>query len=142
VLASLALASHAGALAQESLEAALESLPGEIQRIDSAGRWRTAEARGFYRVIVLRGGHERVIQRLYVQWLADGDSEHPPRVVATAGIAAVNDGGPFTFTHALHAAATNQLRITIALRHVHTGQRQQLTVVAATPGVSTVRRTR
>lgn len=139
VLASAAVLAHAWTFAGNRLDAALETLPGEIHEIHSAGRWRTSEAEGFYRVIVLRGGYERVAQRLYVQWMRDGDSEGPPRVVATAGIAAINDPGPFTFAHALHAAATNQLHVTVDARHGYTGQRRQFVVVATTPGIYSVR---
>jgi hypothetical protein len=126
-------------LAADEIGSALATLPGEIQQVGSAGRWRTSEAQGFYRVIVLRGGYERVIQRLYVQWMRDADSENPPRVVATTGVTEINDAGPYTFTHALRAVATNRLRVTVDARHGYTGRRQRFVVEAAAPGVYSVR---
>ena len=117
VLAAAVALACAWAFADDALDTALKTLPGEIQQISSAGRWRTAQAQGFYRVIVVSGGYERIAQRLYVQWMRDGDSENPPRVAATAAVAEINDAGPFTFSHTLHPAATNQFRINVDARH-------------------------
>jgi hypothetical protein len=138
---AVALVAAAGVpvVAGDDLDALLAALPGEIHQLSSTGRWRTAQAQGFYRVIVLRGGYEHVAQRLYVQWMHDGDSEHAPRVVATTGVAEINDVGPFTFSHSLRAVATNQLSIAVDARHGYTGRRQQVVVVATVPGVYTVR---
>jgi hypothetical protein len=125
--------------AGDPAEELLGRLPGELHRATSAGRWRTAGATGFYRVIVLRGGYEPVADRLYVQWMQDPDSETPPRVVATASIVEINDAGPFTVSHWLRALGTNRLIITVDASHCYTGQRQQFEIVAAAPGVYSLR---
>lgn len=142
VLTVAAMVTLAWSSANAEVETALKTLPGEIQQLNSAGRWRSAEGEGFYRVIVIRSGWDRVVQRLYIQWMRHGDSENPAREVATAGIPAINEAGPFTFFHTVQAAATNQLRITIDARHGLTGRRQQFVVVATTPGIYTVREPR
>lgn len=113
--------------------------PGRSYQLSSVGRWRTADATGFYRVIVLRGGYEHIAEQLYVQWMRDGDSENPPRVVVTTGVVEINDAGPFALSHSLRAVATNQLSITVNAQHGYTGRRQRLVVLAAAPGLYSVR---
>jgi hypothetical protein len=71
------------AVSQDAFEAALTTLPGEVREVNSAGRWRTADAGGVYRVIVLRGGYERIADRLYIQWVRDGAADQQPRVIRT-----------------------------------------------------------
>ena len=97
------LCSNAGTAAglQDPLGQAVAELPGEVRELKSAGRWRTADGEGFYRVVVLRGGYEHLADRLYIQWVREGDESRPARVVASVGVTEINDNGPFTFSYAL-----------------------------------------
>jgi hypothetical protein len=121
-------------LSQDLFKSALDTLPGDVRDVKSAGRWRTAEAMGVYRVIVVRGGYEHIADRLYIQWLSNASDDSPPQVLATVGVTEINDAGPFTFSNALSAEATNRLRITVNARHTYTGARRQFVFVASAPG--------
>jgi hypothetical protein len=121
-------------LSQDEFKSALDTLPGNVRDVKSAGRWRTAEATGVYRVIVVRGGYEHIADRLYIQWLSNANDDSSPQVMATVGVSEINDEGPFTFSHALSAEATNRLRITVNARHTYTGARRQFVFVASAPG--------
>ena len=72
-VAILLLASRAAA--SDDGEAAVAALTGIVDSVVSAGRWQSGDGAGFFRVVVLRGGYEHVVNRLYLQWLRDGDSE-------------------------------------------------------------------
>jgi hypothetical protein len=121
-------------LSQDEFKSALDTLPGNVRDVKSAGRWRTAEATGVYRVIVVRVGYEHIADRLYIQWLSNANDDSSPQAMATVGVSEINDAGPFTFAHALSAEATNRLRITVNARHTYTGARRQFVFVASAPG--------
>jgi hypothetical protein len=121
-------------LTQDAFKSTLDALPGEVRDVKSAGRWRAAETTGVYRVVVVRGGYEHIVDRLYIQWLSNAIGDSPPTILATVGVSEINDAGPFTISHALYAEATNRLRITVTARHTHTGARRQFVFVATAPG--------
>jgi hypothetical protein len=136
VLVTLGLLLAAGlpVLSQDVFKSALDTLPGNVRDVKSAGRWRTATAMGVYRVIVVRDGYEHIADRLYFQWLSNASDDSSPQVLATVGVSEINDAGPFTLSYALYAEATNRLRITVNARHTYTGARRQFVFVASAPG--------
>jgi hypothetical protein len=134
VALGLLLATGLPVLSQDVFKSALDTLPGNVRDLKSAGRWRTATAMGVYRVIVVRDGYEHIADRLYIQWLSNASDDSSPQVLATVGVSEINDAGPFTFSHALSAEATNRLRITVNVRHSYTGARRQFVFVASAPG--------
>jgi hypothetical protein len=134
VTLGLLLATGLPVLSQDAFKFALDTLTGNVREVKSAGRWRTATAMGVYRVIVVRDGYEHIADRLYIQWLSNASDDASPRVLATVGVSEINDAGPFTFSHALSAEATNRLRITVNARHSYTGARHQFVFVASAPG--------
>ena len=136
VLVTLGLLLAAGlpVLSQDVFKSALDTLPGNVRDLKSAGRWRTATAMGVYRVIVVRDGYEHIADRLYFQWLSNASDDSSPQVLATVGVSEINDAGPFTLSYALYAEATNRLRITVNARHSYTGARRQFVFVASAPG--------
>jgi hypothetical protein len=122
------------ALPQDAFKSAVDTLPGEVRDVKSAGRWRTAETTGVYRLVVVRGGYEHIADRLYIQWLSNTSDDSSPQVLATVGVSEINDAGPYTLSYALYAEATNRLRITVNARHTYTGARRQFVFVASAPG--------
>ena len=126
--------------AQDSFNAALSQLPGELRDVRTAGYWRTPEGGGTYRVIVMRGGYDHLADLLYIQWLKDPVVPGPATIVATIGVGEINDQGPYTFSHTLRAEATNRLRITVTARHTHSQKNQQFVFTATTPRMYTAAR--
>jgi hypothetical protein len=122
-------------LTQDAFKSTLDTLPGEVRDVKSAGRWRTAETAGVYRLVVVRGGYEHIADRLYIQWLGNVTEDSSPQVLATVGVGEINDAGPFTLSYTLYAEATNRLRITVSARHSYTGARRQFVFVASGPGM-------
>src|SRR5262245_4337940 len=112
-------------LTQDAFKSTLDTLPGQVRDVNSAGRWRTAETAGVYRLVVVRGGYEHITDRLYIQWLSTATEDSSPQVLATVGVSEINDAGPFTLSYAVYAEATNRLRITESARHTYTGARRQ-----------------
>jgi hypothetical protein len=137
VIVSLVLLDAPSVIAymQTSFDEAAASLPAEVRDVKSAGRWRTTNAAGVYRVIVMRAGYDHVVDRLYIQWVRNGSADGPPLVVATVSVSGVNDAGPFTFSHTLQPEATNRLRITVTATHAYTANRRQFVFIAAAPNV-------
>jgi len=121
--------------AQDGHLATVDALPGDVLSVTSAGRWHTGDAAGFYRVVVLGGGYEHVVNRLYLQWLRDGDSEGPARVVKTTGVSELNTEGPYSFACHVRSARANELVVAVRATHAYTGERVRFTVRAGAPGV-------
>ena len=137
---ALILTTSAVVISQDAFDATLAVLPGELRDVKSAGRWRTADAEGVYRVVVLRVGYEHIADRLYVQWVRSGIDDQPPRVIGTVSVNEINEAGPFTVSHALQAEATSRLRIVVNARHTYTRQPRQFVFFATAPGVYTTQR--
>jgi hypothetical protein len=49
------------------------AIPGAVEDVSIGGSWQEGEATGAYRIVVTRGGGERVTARLFIQWIAYGE---------------------------------------------------------------------
>lgn len=56
------------ARAQDEWLKDVRSLPPHVHSVHSGGFWEHGNQEGFYRIVVMAGGFEHVIARLYVQW--------------------------------------------------------------------------
>jgi hypothetical protein len=82
--------------------------PVSVHTVQSGGSWESGKQEGFYRVVVVAGGFEHVIARLYVQWIATDQDEREYKLVRTVevkdvGVASVisavpkfSTGGPWS----------------------------------------------
>jgi hypothetical protein len=56
--------------AQDELLKDVRNLPPHVHSVHSGGYFEQGNQDGFYRVVVMVGGFEHVIARLYVQWVS------------------------------------------------------------------------
>jgi hypothetical protein len=61
--------------------------------VHSGGFWEHREQEGFYRVVVMAGGFEHVIARLYVQWITTDQDTRDYKIVRTVNVSEFNSGG-------------------------------------------------
>lgn len=61
------------ALAEETAEQ-IAAIPGSIEDVRIGGVWEQDGESGAYRILVTRHGGERVTARMFVQWIAYGDT--------------------------------------------------------------------
>jgi hypothetical protein len=52
----------------------IAAIPGSVEDVRIGGSWEDGGQSGAYRILVARSGGERITARLFVQWIAYGDS--------------------------------------------------------------------
>jgi hypothetical protein len=52
----------------------VKAIPGAVEDMSIGGTWQDGDRSGAYRIVVTRTGVERVTARLFVQWLAYGET--------------------------------------------------------------------
>ena len=52
----------------------VRAIPGSVEDLSIGGSWQDGDRNGAYRLVVTRGGAERITARLFVQWIAYGDA--------------------------------------------------------------------
>ena len=92
VAAALLLPLSAAARAQDEWLKDVRSRPTRTRCIP-AGFWEHREQEGFYRVVVMAGGFEHVIARLYVQWITTDQDTRDYKIVRTVNVSEFNSGG-------------------------------------------------
>lgn len=134
---ALALGLAAAAASSRAGEAPdpLASLPGELHTVASLGHWAAGARFGAYRVVVLKGGVDRPVTRLVVQWLSDagGSEAGVPVVEASRDVAAVAAYAGARVLPAWRARGNNRLEVSARIR-TPDGRWRRVVVLATTPG--------
>ena len=52
----------------------VKAIPGGVEEMSFGGNWQDGDRSGAYRLVVTRGGVERVTARLFIQWIAYGEA--------------------------------------------------------------------
>ena len=50
------------------------AIPGGVEDVSIGGTWQSGDRSGAYRLVVARSGGEKITARLFVQWIAYGDT--------------------------------------------------------------------
>jgi hypothetical protein len=50
------------------------AMPGGVEDVSIGGSWQDGDRNGAYRLVVTRTGSEKIPARLFIQWIAYGDS--------------------------------------------------------------------
>jgi hypothetical protein len=93
IAAALLLPLSVAVWAQDELLKDVRSLPPHVHSVLSGGYWEHGNQDGFYRVVVLAGGFEHVIARLYVQWISTDQVTRDYKIVRTVNVTEFNGGG-------------------------------------------------
>ena len=111
----------------------LALLPPEVHTVATVGRWLAEGRGGPYRVVVLQGGADAPVTRVFVQWLADG-GEGAPAVAASAEIGAFAElAGATLLRPEWHARWLNRLELDATAR-TPDGHHHRVRQVATMPG--------
>lgn len=70
---SVGLGLGGSALADDTADQ-VRAIPGGVEDVSIGGSWQDGDRTGAYRIVVTRGGGERITARLFVQWIAYGDT--------------------------------------------------------------------
>ena len=61
------------AMADDTAET-VRAIPGNVEDVSMGGNWEDGDQSGAYRIVVTRGGLDRITARLFVQWIAYSDA--------------------------------------------------------------------
>jgi hypothetical protein len=93
IAAALLLPLSVAARAQDEWLEDVRSLPPHVHSVHSGGYWEHGNQEGFYRILVMAGGFEHVIARLYAQWISTDQDTRDYKIVRTVNVTEFNGGG-------------------------------------------------
>jgi hypothetical protein len=71
---SVGLGFGGGSAVADTVSDQVKAIPGGVEDISIGGSWQDGDRSGAYRLVVARAGGERITARLFVQWIAYGDT--------------------------------------------------------------------
>lgn len=109
-------------------------VPGNVYEVRTLGSWREGNRAGAFRLVILRGGFDRLQTVVLVQWMAQALGEDAPEVVDEQRIAILDELGPTAVRTVRSTPEPNGLRLSIRIRHLVTGAEGEVDVFAGGPG--------
>jgi len=108
-----------GSAVADDVPAQVAAIPGSVEDISIGGNWQDGDRSGAYRIVVTRAGGDKITARLFVQWIAYGDTGEATvadsieiRELGELGVDIVNlssesdDEGLSVFVDTLHDAGS------------------------------------
>jgi hypothetical protein len=144
MIISLALATaltvaSAEAGAQDALLGDSKALPASIHKVEAGGYWSRGKEEGFFRVVVVAGGVEHVVHRLYLQWLAVDPDSQKYRVVRTIPVREINKGHGSVLEVKSTFADLGRLKVAITARRRGGGPAKRFVLTAQADGTYSLR---
>jgi hypothetical protein len=116
IAAALLLPLSVVAWAQDELLKDVRSLPPHLHSVHSGGYWEHGNQDGFYRIVVMAGGFEHVIARLYVQWVSTDQGTRDYKIIRTVNVTEFNGGGASVIQPALRfTPGAKNLQVALAV---------------------------
>ena len=134
IISSLVLIVVAGAdwrsvSAQEGFAADALATPLSIHQVISGGYWSKSDDEGFYRVLVVAGGAEHVVHRLFLQWVKVPPDPEPYEMVRSTEVSELSAGQGYVFKVRAEFPGLKHMKLSIDARH-RSGKTVHFTVVA------------
>lgn len=126
------------AASSEQPAATVEALPPEIATVRTAGWWTEAHRAGTYRIVITEHGFDKIVSRLYLQWL-EPDAEAGPRILATVGFEQLNEVPVYHLEIAAIRPLQDGLEVELDGSSLYTGETRRFLLHAAAPGTATLR---
>jgi hypothetical protein len=120
--------------AGEKIPFAVENIGPSIYAATTGGYWEDGGKSGNFRVIVENRGWERVVSRLYLQWVAQDESKRESVVLKTVPVSEVNAGGVWTLGAPVISLTGEGPEITISATHTYTNENKFFKIRPGKPG--------
>ena len=96
----------------ESFDAA-EQVPANVHTVMSGGYWAVGKDEGLFRAVVIFGGVEHVVHRLYIQWLRSDVNTQSYELVRTVNVKELNRGHGYVLQLKTAFGDTNAFKIDV-----------------------------
>lgn len=122
---------------QPAAEEVVETLPPEIATVRTVGWWSEADQSGTYRLVITQHGFDKVVSRLFLQWL-EPEQEGGSRVVSTVGFDELNEVPLYQLEVTEIRPLNNALEVELEGTSLYTGESLTFLLRAGSPGTATL----
>jgi hypothetical protein len=112
----------------------VEKIGPGINAVMSGGYWEEGEKSGNFRVIIENRGWERVVSRLYLQWLTQDESKRESVVLKTVPVSEVNTEGVWILGAPVISLTREGPEITLSGTHTYTYENKFFKIRPGKPG--------
>jgi len=127
VSATMAWAEEGGGLSSAP------ALPPDIHTVESLGRWTDKASSGYYRIVLIQGGLDVPVVRVWVQWIADKDGV-VPEVQASVEVERFSGLAGATGQHFSWRILRHNCLEVVQNTRTPDGRKHRMRVVVTTPG--------
>lgn len=133
----LCLSALPSAAQNESFEDT-ERVPASIHHVASGGYWAVGGEEGYFRAVVVAGGIEHVVHRLYIQWLRNDMKTQGYKLIRTVNVKELNMGHGYILKVKTAFGNENAFKIDISA-HSRGGQAKRFAITAKGDGRYVIR---
>lgn len=114
----------------------VESLPTAVATVRTVGWWSEAGQEGPYRIVITEHGFDKIVSRLYLQWLELVGETSGSRILTTVGFDQLNEVPMYQLEIAAIRELPDGLEVELVGSSLYTGEQQQFVFRAGPPGVA------
>ena len=124
--------------AQNTSFEAAERVPASVHSAMSGGFWTHGSDEGFFRAVVIAGGVEHVVHRLYIQWLKTDTKTQSYALIRTANVKELNLGHGHVLDVKTSFGDINSFKIDVTA-NTRGGKARHFAIIAKGDGQYTIR---
>jgi hypothetical protein len=118
--------------------AIVESLPTAVATVRTVGWWSEAGREGPYRVVVTEHGFDKIVSRLYLQWLELLGEPSGARVLTTVGFDQLNQVPLYQLEILAIRELADGLEVELEGSSLYTGEQRHFVLRAGPPAVASL----
>lgn len=118
----------------------VESLPSAVATVRTAGWWSEAGREGPYRIVITEHGFDKIVSRLYLQWLELLGEASGLRVLTTVGFDQLNEVPLYQLEIVAIRELPDRLEVELEGSSLYTGEKRLFVLRAGPPAVASLQR--
>ena len=116
----------------------VESLPTAVATVRTAGWWSEAGREGPYRIVITEHGFDKIVSRLYLQWLELVGETTGVRVLTTVGFDQLNEVPLYQLEILAIRELPDRLEVELEGSSLYTGEKRPFLLRAGPPAVASL----
>ena len=116
----------------------VESLPTAVATVRTAGWWSEAGREGPYRIVITEHGFDKIVSRLYLQWLELVGASSGTRILTTVGFDQLNEVPLYQLEILAIRELPDRLEVELEGSSLYTGEKRHFLLRAGPPAVASL----
>jgi hypothetical protein len=116
----------------------VESLPTAVATVRTAGWWSEAGREGPYRIVITEHGFDKIVSRLYLQWLELVGASSGTRILTTVGFDQLNEVPLYQLEILAIRELPDRLEVELEGSSLYTGEKRLFLLRAGPPAVASL----